>query len=55
MTKDELISELRTSLDAMCDWAREISDQYLDGEPGTRALYAADLQRASDLQKVMPE
>ena len=55
MTKDELIKELRNSLHAMCDWACEINDQYLDGEPGTRALYAADLQRARDLQKVVPE
>ena len=54
MTKNELISELRASLHAMCGWAREIDDVYLDGEPGTRALYAADLERARELLAVKP-
>lgn len=54
MTKDELISELQSSLSTMCEWAMEISDQYLDGVEGTRATFAEDLQRARDLQSAKP-
>ena len=54
MTKDELISALQSSLSTMCDWASEISDQYLDAEEGTRASFAEDLQRARDLKAAKP-
>lgn len=44
MTKDELIERLRSDLEAMEGWARELGDEYLDGDPEVRQQYVADLK-----------
>lgn len=48
MTKDELIQRLKIELAAMVDWAREVDDEYLDGDPDTRAQYRKDMQEARE-------
>lgn len=50
-TAPELLQALKASIDViqlMQSWAREVSDQYLDGDPQTRFDYAADLQSANE-------
>lgn len=55
MSKDEiiaaqqaLIAELIDNLRNMMDWAREISDQALDGDPDARNEWRADMRAAQD-------
>lgn len=37
---------LLIALEKMIDWARNVSDEYIDGEPGLRAEFAADMKAA---------
>ena len=48
MTKDELILRLKIELDTMMSWAREVSDEYLDGDAENRAMYVQDLKDAKE-------
>ena len=38
------VDRLRTALDLATYWAREISDQYLDGDPDVRKDYVSDMK-----------
>jgi hypothetical protein len=55
MKKDDLIDALTDSLESMINWAMEVSDEYLDGEEGTRRQFALDLKRARELLIEIPE
>jgi hypothetical protein len=44
-TSPELLDMLRT----MMDWAAEVSDEYLDGDPDVRRKYREDRQAAREL------
>lgn len=46
MTKDELIEQLKCDLSNMIDWTAAISDEYLDGDEGTRNEFVSDLKSA---------
>jgi len=48
MTKDELILRLKIELDTMMSWAREVSDEYLEGDAENRAMYVQDLKDAKE-------
>ena len=48
MTKDELILRLKIELDTMMSWAREVSDEYLDGDPENRQMLCKDLAEAKE-------
>lgn len=52
MSKDELIKRLKQDLANMMDWAREVSDQYLDGDPDTRKAFVADMESASEAYRM---
>lgn len=45
MTNFELVNELADSLDEMIDWAREVSDEYIDGSD-LRSQYRESLANA---------
>lgn len=55
MTKDQLITALRNDLSVMMDWARELGDEYLDGDQDTRHQYLADMESARETLKLKPE
>lgn len=55
MTKDQLITALKNDLSVMMDWAREVSDEYLEGDPDTRREYFRDMEHASETLKLKPE
>lgn len=47
----ELVAALNHQIEAthaLLEWAIEVSDEYLDGEPGTRAELVADMSRARE-------
>ena len=48
MTKDELIVRLKMELDTMMSWAREVSDEYLEGDPENRATFVRDMKDAKE-------
>ena len=48
MTKDELIVRLKMELDTMMSWAREVSDEYLEGDPENRAIFVRDMKDAKE-------
>jgi hypothetical protein len=48
MTKDELIVRLKIELDTMMGWAREVGDEYLDGDPDNRKRLVSDLAEAKE-------
>lgn len=55
MTKDQYIIELKAELRLHMDWARDLSDEYLDGDPDVRKAFVEDRERASHLLTVVPE
>jgi hypothetical protein len=42
-------------LDAVGEWAREVSDEYLDGAEGMRSQYAQDLRDGRDAERLVGE
>jgi hypothetical protein len=55
MTKDELILRLKIELDTMMSWAREVSDEYLDGDPENRQMLRRDLAEAREAMGINAE
>lgn len=55
MTKEQLITALQNDLSVMMDWAREVSDEYLEGDPDTRRQYCIDMEHASETLKLKAE
>lgn len=49
MTDSEKIKQLREMLGVMMDWAREIPDEFLDGDPAVRTALASDMENARTL------
>lgn len=49
MTDAEKIKQLREMLGVMMDWARELPDEFLDGDPDTRKSFAGDMEAARTL------
>lgn len=47
--------QLLIALEKMVDWAANVSDEYIDGEPGLRAEYAADMKIARSALKLANE
>ena len=55
MTKDQYIIELKAELGLQLDWAGDLSDEYLEGDPEVRKEYAEDRQPARSLLSAMPD
>lgn len=54
MTKDQYIADLKAELRLHMDWAAELSDEYLDGDPDVRKAFVEDRERATSLLRVTP-